>query len=232
MFRGIAQMDLVPKFMETTLSNVPVYLAVPYGEKDRAKGAGARWDPTRRSWFVPAGKPLEYFKEWIPIPVAKGEDPFAWIRLLKGADLSAPPELLLLGQECWKCQVPGYSPMVVIPVPDGDNASNGIQDEIVFASASGWAWGEVTGGKVGDPLVLRQLVAFQAGNPELQGRIATFKDRYSITLGRPYVSQGCPHCDALWGDFALQELASKFGERLITGAFAADFVRAFALSIA
>jgi hypothetical protein len=29
------------------------YLAVPYAQKDEAKGLGARWDPTRKRWHVP-----------------------------------------------------------------------------------------------------------------------------------------------------------------------------------
>ena len=32
-----------------------IYLQVPYVEKDEAKALGARWDPQRRLWYVPAG---------------------------------------------------------------------------------------------------------------------------------------------------------------------------------
>jgi hypothetical protein len=30
----------------------PLYLQVPYAEKDQAKAVGARWDPDRRQWWV------------------------------------------------------------------------------------------------------------------------------------------------------------------------------------
>ena len=42
------------------------YLNVPFREKDEAKALGARWDPLRRSWYVPAGGALEDFARWLP----------------------------------------------------------------------------------------------------------------------------------------------------------------------
>jgi len=33
-----------------------VFLNVPYRDKDRAKSLGAKWNPKRRLWYVPAGK--------------------------------------------------------------------------------------------------------------------------------------------------------------------------------
>jgi hypothetical protein len=41
-------------------------LKVPYAEKDEAKALGARWNPTRKSWYVPEGKDLEPFARWLP----------------------------------------------------------------------------------------------------------------------------------------------------------------------
>ena len=45
------------------------YLAVPYAEKDDAKGLGAKWDRAEKAWFVPAGVSLDAFTPWLP---AKG----------------------------------------------------------------------------------------------------------------------------------------------------------------
>ena len=42
------------------------YLNVPFREKDEAKALGARWDPERRSWYVPAGVALDDFSRWLP----------------------------------------------------------------------------------------------------------------------------------------------------------------------
>ena len=42
-----------------------VFLTVPYAEKDAAKALGARWNPTRRRWYVADGVATEPFTKWI-----------------------------------------------------------------------------------------------------------------------------------------------------------------------
>jgi hypothetical protein len=42
-----------------------VFLTVPYAEKDAAKALGARWNPTRRRWYVADGVATEPFANWI-----------------------------------------------------------------------------------------------------------------------------------------------------------------------
>lgn len=46
------------------MSEVKVYLNVPYAQKDAAKALGARWDPALKKWYVPPGKTLEAFSAW------------------------------------------------------------------------------------------------------------------------------------------------------------------------
>ncbi|TPQ26294.1 DUF5710 domain-containing protein [Methylomonas sp. EFPC3] len=41
------------------------YLNVPYAQKDAAKALGARWDAANKKWYVPAGKDLEPFGQWL-----------------------------------------------------------------------------------------------------------------------------------------------------------------------
>ena len=41
------------------------YLNVPFGEKEEAKQAGARWDRAEKAWFVPEGMNVEKFSRWI-----------------------------------------------------------------------------------------------------------------------------------------------------------------------
>lgn len=43
------------------------YLNVPYAEKDKASGLGAKWDGKQKKWYVPEEIDLEPFREWIPI---------------------------------------------------------------------------------------------------------------------------------------------------------------------
>jgi hypothetical protein len=41
-----------------------LFLTVPYAEKDEAKALGARWNPTKRRWYVPDGVAPEAFAKW------------------------------------------------------------------------------------------------------------------------------------------------------------------------
>lgn len=46
------------------MSNSKTYLTVPYTEKDAAKALGAKWDATKKKWYVPAGVDLSHFSKW------------------------------------------------------------------------------------------------------------------------------------------------------------------------
>jgi hypothetical protein len=52
------------------------YINVMIFEKDRAKALGARFDMSRKQWYVPDGIDLEQFKEWLPKELA-----VAWRKL-------------------------------------------------------------------------------------------------------------------------------------------------------
>ena len=43
-----------------------VDLLTPFAEKDQAKGLGARWDATRKVWYVQDVDDLTPFLRWIP----------------------------------------------------------------------------------------------------------------------------------------------------------------------
>jgi hypothetical protein len=42
-----------------------IFLNVPYAEKDAARELGARWNPGRKRWYVPAGVALDPFQKWL-----------------------------------------------------------------------------------------------------------------------------------------------------------------------
>ncbi|MCA1908972.1 MAG: DUF5710 domain-containing protein [Magnetospirillum sp.] len=42
----------------------PLYIAVPYAEKNEAKAAGAKWDRAAKSWYVPEGVDPAGFSKW------------------------------------------------------------------------------------------------------------------------------------------------------------------------
>lgn len=41
-------------------------LQVPFAEKDQAKGLGARWDASKRIWYVQNVSDLTAFARWLP----------------------------------------------------------------------------------------------------------------------------------------------------------------------
>jgi len=41
-----------------------IFLNVPYAEKDDARALGARWNPTRKRWYVPDGVDPAPFAKW------------------------------------------------------------------------------------------------------------------------------------------------------------------------
>ena len=43
-----------------------IELNCPFQDKEQAKALGARWDPTRRKWYVNAGMDLHPFRQWMP----------------------------------------------------------------------------------------------------------------------------------------------------------------------
>lgn len=51
-----------------------IFLKVPYAEKDEAKALGARWNPTRKCWYVPDGKDAEPFARWVAGGAADSAD--------------------------------------------------------------------------------------------------------------------------------------------------------------
>jgi hypothetical protein len=42
-----------------------MFLNVPYAEKDQARELGARWNPTKKRWYVPNGVATEPFARWM-----------------------------------------------------------------------------------------------------------------------------------------------------------------------
>ena len=46
------------------------YLTVDFKEKDAAKALGARWDGSQRQWYVPEGRELLPFAQWLPSDIS------------------------------------------------------------------------------------------------------------------------------------------------------------------
>lgn len=50
--------------IEPNKNSGPVYINVPYEEKDEAKALGARWDSEKKKWYIPEGIKSEGFNKW------------------------------------------------------------------------------------------------------------------------------------------------------------------------
>lgn len=49
------------------------YLTTSFKDRERVKALGARWDADQKKWFVPAGRDLAPFANWLPT-----EDGLQW----------------------------------------------------------------------------------------------------------------------------------------------------------
>ena len=69
------------------------YLTVDFKEKDAAKALGARWDGVQRQWYVPEGRELAPFSQWLPassgVPAPTAARQVATVRA-GGTELSVP----------------------------------------------------------------------------------------------------------------------------------------------
>jgi hypothetical protein len=151
------------------------WLHVPYAEKEQAKALGARWDPSARSWYVPAGRDLAPFARWLP-----NTEP--------AVDLDAPgPRLAVwvvgLADRCWKCQQLTVNVVGLLPEDAG-------QDELLTTDAT-------------NQLAMAVAKVLLGQEARATARVGLIKQRYSRTLGQSYLSNGCVACDALQGDFPL-----------------------------
>lgn len=71
-----------------------VILTVPYADKDEAKALGARWNPTGKKWYVPAGLDPTPFERWIEDEPDDSDTLYATGHLYVVESLAV----------CWKCQ--------------------------------------------------------------------------------------------------------------------------------
>lgn len=70
------------------MTNTP--LRVPRADNATVKRLGARWDPTRRQWYVPADRDPTPFAPWLA-PVIPDDGP------------SIRADIVLLPIDCWRC---------------------------------------------------------------------------------------------------------------------------------
>jgi hypothetical protein len=73
-----------------------MFLTVPYAEKDQARELGARWNPTRKRWYVPDGVATEPFARWM----AKDGEPPSGRQDARAAKLVTGARYLEIDHDC------------------------------------------------------------------------------------------------------------------------------------
>jgi hypothetical protein len=165
-------------------------LDVPYAEKDAAKALGARWDSTRRCWYVPEGLDPASFLRWVKTP------PPSAPASLPGLNLRAPEAYVVTApRRCWKCGEP--------TLVAGFLMAPGFQDFSVWEDDLDGEghWGGGEGWRYAHHIeALPSPVAAQA-----IAHAPRYRHAYSRTTQSAYWGNHCSSCRALQGDFHLFE---------------------------
>ena len=69
-----------------------INLVTPYAEKDAVKALGARWDSTKKLWYVVDAPDLTPFMRWIPNTGMAAESEIAASQPLEATPASARPQ--------------------------------------------------------------------------------------------------------------------------------------------
>lgn len=180
----------------------------------------------------------------MPKPLHESAPEPGWLTLARC--LGRGPLVLLHAHECWKCRKEGFAVVLAFHLSDEDQAAIkaaeslwnqgvdpldedadwlGLDTQMALACGEGTV-GLLSGGEIAHPLILDQAHDFSRTLPL---RLTTFKERYSETMQDRYLSQGCPHCDALWGDTFLSEAAFGYLDRIEARDFGRNGLFAFQL---
>ena len=120
-------------------SSERLYIKVPYREKDAAKAKGAKWDPEKRSWYVPAGVDLAGFGKWLGNG-GRQKTPEGHIAAVRKEEpgVSPVPELLDdPGRERIKALV--FSTLSASPPAEAERAKEELESEPMWAALPGHA---------------------------------------------------------------------------------------------
>lgn len=152
-----------------------VDLSVPFDEKSEAKRLGARWDPTKKVWFVPDGVDPRPFRNWLSQAVEIN------VR-------SSSYYLAETVEPCWKCGQP--TRVFGIAVPAGCEFA----EVDAFEEVKIWR-------RTGEMAFLSYIEYI----PEsVQGRMGALTPHYRIdfskTTNASYWMNHCEHCDMKQGD--------------------------------
>lgn len=160
-----------------------VELAVPFAEKDEAKRLGAKWNPERKVWFVPAGLDTAPFIRWFPQPPkVPAPKPVQMIH--------APVWLLTSTDRCYRCgkETPVFALSAQMLV-DFEHDDDG---EIYYQHITTRQHGHIS---------LYNLEMLDVQVASLLKQLApNFRPDHSKTQAKRVYMNHCQHCAAKLGD--------------------------------
>lgn len=163
--------------------NGPVFLNVPFPEKDDAKALGARWDPSARMWFVPRGQESRRFARWLLEDLGHRPERLPEQQTVRAGVVALPGH-------CYRCGAAIRSVVGVLVAPDLALDPGGFIDLEYCADAIAHAFN---------------------GSPDRSRlRIGILRHRTSRARPEGYVANGCIECDAIQGNFPLQEDLTEY----------------------
>lgn len=165
-------------------------LNVPYAEKDEAKALGARWDPQKKTWYIPEGVEIGMLKKWLPPPVHAGLEHKPEFRIRSPFYYIA--ESL---SHCWKCSA--RSPVFSFILPEEHEEFRFFEDEDFKVSYDMGEW--QTHGYRGTVSNVRDMSTQVTS--QIRRFTQDFKLAYSRAAGTGYFMNHCQHCTAKLGDF-------------------------------
>lgn len=160
-------------------------LNVPFDEKEDVKRLGGRWDPEKKTWFIPEGIAPAPFKKWIPFRNVRA--PYCYIAQTIG--------------RCWKCHE--YTLLTAILLPGGHETLEAQEDEVddnttnLDTMQTYWLAQE-------KPAFIFYIDDMPREVVSQFGRVRHYLSRdYSKTTDSRYWMNHCQHCNAKQGDFPL-----------------------------
>ncbi len=98
-------------------------------------------------------------------------------------------DICFFTKECWKCHLP-YDAYFVVRLGLGPNRLMTAFPSMINPL---------------DPTIVNAVKKYLQDHPELHYLMGEIKSRHSSVVDDNYISFGCPHCDAIYGDYYLSD---------------------------